>query len=169
MNTRELSAPAEVLRRRARRLAAPADPAAGRPTLPVLVFRAGGEGLALPLQELAEVAPFCGCTPVPGAPAALRGVLNSRGAIQPLFDLALLLGLEPAPSTGGHVLFLRGRRGHGLLVGAVAAIVRVDLTVLASPAADGGRRWLRGVLPDFGLLDFDLLAAALDAAANGSP
>lgn len=62
---------------------------AQRPRL--LVFRAGGESYALSMESVREVERVSRVTPVPGAPAFLRGLVNLRGEILPLLDLAALL------------------------------------------------------------------------------
>ena len=164
--------PAAVLRERARRLAAAADDGRARRTMQVLLFRLGSEEVALPVGELAEIAPFRGCTPVPGAPPAVRGVVNLRGSIRPVVDLAVLLGLEaPGPATDGTVLFLRRHGGPGLLVGAARSIDAVDpaLLVRPEPETDQARRFLSGVFPGgFGLLDPDVLWAALAALESNA-
>jgi purine-binding chemotaxis protein CheW len=54
---------------------------------------------ALDLTAVREVMPEPEVTPLPGAPAALLGVLNLRGEIVPVFDTAVLLGLASGPSS----------------------------------------------------------------------
>jgi purine-binding chemotaxis protein CheW len=48
---------------------------------------------ALPMHTLQEVVAEPMVTPVPAAPATLRGLFNVRGQIVPLLDTAALLGL----------------------------------------------------------------------------
>jgi purine-binding chemotaxis protein CheW len=91
-----------------------------------VVFRAGGERFALPLEVVREVVvprpPFAR---VPRAPAAVRGAMNLRGRVVAVVELAPLLGLAPdALGPGqGHVLLLdRERRGLGVLVSSVLGV-----------------------------------------------
>jgi len=58
----------------------------------LLVFRAGGESYALPMESVREVECVGRVTPVPGAPGFVRGLVNLRGEILPLLDLAALVG-----------------------------------------------------------------------------
>lgn len=58
----------------------------------LLVFRAGGESYALPMESVREVECVGRVTPVPGAPGFIRGLVNLRGEILPLLDLAALVG-----------------------------------------------------------------------------
>jgi purine-binding chemotaxis protein CheW len=132
----------------------------------MIVFRAGGERFALPLQSVREVVvpqpPFAR---VPRAGPAVRGAMNLRGRVVAVVELAPLVGLASdllAP-THGHVLVLdRERRGLGLLVAGVLGVEPVPAPAAAEPGAVA-----RGVVDVRGaavtLLDPD----ALEEAAAG--
>lgn len=64
----------------------------------LLVFGAGGESYAVPMGCVREVERVGRVTPVPGAPAVVRGLVNLRGEILPLLDLAALVGRKAEPS-----------------------------------------------------------------------
>ncbi len=94
-----------------------------------VLFRAGGERYALPLESVREVvvprAPFAR---VPRSGAAVRGAMNLRGRVVAVVDLAGLLGVGAEVLAGGRgqVLILdRDRRALGLLVGQVLGVERV--------------------------------------------
>ncbi len=115
--------------------AAGAAPAAEPEGVRHVLFRIAGERFALPLDAVREVVvpqpPFAR---VPRASQAVRGVMNLRGRVVAVVDLAPLVGLAPQPLAGGagHVLILeRDRRALGFLVGAV-------LGVEALAPGDGG-------------------------------
>jgi purine-binding chemotaxis protein CheW len=96
-----------IFRQRAARLASERaeDKAAVRGT-PTLVFSLGRERYAVPLKVLAEVVPFQNCVPIPGAPPYFQGVINLRGELRPVIDLARIIsGTSSADS--GAVLILR--------------------------------------------------------------
>lgn len=63
----------------------------------LLVFRAGGESYALSMECVREVERVSRVTPVPGAPEFVRGLVNLRGEILPLLDLAALFGQKAEP------------------------------------------------------------------------
>ncbi len=103
-----------------------------------MVFRIGAERYALPLASVREVVPpnppFAR---VPRSGGAVRGVMNLRGRVVAVVDLAVLVGLPPQPLHGGHgqVLILdREKRALGLLIGAV---VGVEPLSLAEEAGEG--------------------------------
>lgn len=55
-------------------------------------FRAGGLGLLIAHKTGSEALAMPAITPIPNSEPWLRGMLNLRGALVPVFDLALVLG-----------------------------------------------------------------------------
>jgi purine-binding chemotaxis protein CheW len=113
------------------------------PPVRCVVFRAGGERFALPLEAVREVVlpqpPFAR---VPRSGPAVRGAMNLRGRVVPVVDLAALLGLAAPPlgERDGQVLVLDGERpGLGLLVGLVLG---VEALAPGRPAGGGPSRGL---------------------------
>lgn len=97
-----------VYRERAAKLARPESEESAAQSLPILRFRLGQERYALELSEVAEVMPFSRCTPVPGNAREHLGVVNRRGDILSVIDLASLFGrTEAATGSSGSVLILR--------------------------------------------------------------
>jgi purine-binding chemotaxis protein CheW len=91
-----------------------------------VVFRVAAERFALPLEAVREVVvpqpPFAR---VPRAPEAVRGVMNLRGRVVAVVDLAPLVGLaaQPLEPGVGQVLILdHARRALGLLIGGVLGV-----------------------------------------------
>ena len=74
-------------------------------------FHLGGMVLALPSDDVREVIRHDAPTPVPLAPKGVVGLINLRGEIATVVDVARRLGREPAPPKGGIGLVLRGTRG----------------------------------------------------------
>lgn len=120
-----------IFRQRAARLAA-RKPAEAEETLDVLVFWLGDECCALELTAVAEVLPFRGLTPVPGAPPELLGVVNLRGTIRPVLDLCRVTGAGGG-GNDGYVLFLRDDGPPpGVRVDRVEAVKRIRIGELAA-------------------------------------
>ncbi len=91
-----------------------------------VVFRVASERYALPLAAVREVVlpqpPFAR---VPRASDAVRGVMNLRGRVVAVVDLARLMGLaaQPLAAGSGHVLILdQGKRALGFLIGGVVGV-----------------------------------------------
>ncbi len=66
-----------------------------------VIFHLGGEGYALEVMRVQEVLDVTQLTQVPGGPKSLRGVINLRGHVVPVYDLRIPFELadrpEPAP------------------------------------------------------------------------
>jgi purine-binding chemotaxis protein CheW len=161
----------EIYRRRAGQLAGRRPVHAQVITVAVLVFGLGRERYALDLADVAEVVPYRGCTPVPGAPSGLMGVLNLRGDITSVADLRRVLGLE-AGETGstGYVLILRRTgRAIGFKVDRIDEVRHLDPARLV-PADAGvspipGLRHIKALTADtVMLIDTDAALSHLESA-----
>jgi len=145
---------AQLAGRRARTQAGPA-------TLRVLTFAVGADRYGLEFGDVAELLPFASCTPLPGAPAALLGVINVRGEIQSVVDLGRLMaipGYEVA--AGGYVVLVKkGDDRAALRVDRLDKVQTVGAEELAVPdAAEAG--YVRGLAGDrLRLLNTDALLA----------
>jgi purine-binding chemotaxis protein CheW len=58
--------------------------------LGLLTFELGQRRYAVPLEFVREVLAAGAVTPVPGAPAWVRGMLNARGLLAPMLDLLVM-------------------------------------------------------------------------------
>jgi purine-binding chemotaxis protein CheW len=126
-------------------------------------LRVGDEHYALPVETVLEVARPASLTPVPGAPAHLLGVMNLRGEVLPVVDLAALSGLRGPGEPTVIVVVEAGGARAGLAVDAVLGVG--DLP--APSPTDTAREYVSSAaLADgelVGILDAD---AALSAAAR---
>lgn len=75
---------------------------------PALVFTVGAERLCIALAAVVEVLPYAKCSPIPGAQSELLGVINVRGRICSVLDLARLLDFPTGDRpTRGYVVLVR--------------------------------------------------------------
>ena len=65
---------------------------AAAPSRQFLSFALGSETFAIPIENIREIIEFSGLTEVPLMPDFLRGVINVRGAVVPVIDLASRFG-----------------------------------------------------------------------------
>lgn len=139
-----------ILEERARALACvPAEAARAAEVVEVVAFRVAGERYAVSARHVREVVRMTECTPVPGAPDLLAGVVNLRGEILAVFEPRVLLGLGGDEETPSRILVLGDDRAEfGLLADAVheVLVLRRD-DILPPPDALAGPGWghLRGV------------------------
>jgi purine-binding chemotaxis protein CheW len=132
-----------------------------------VVFRVARERYALPLEAVRQVVlpqpPFAR---VPRAGGAVRGVMNLRGRVVAVVDLAELMGLAPQPLAAGqgHVVILeRDKRQLGLLIGGVLGVEPLAPAQAPEPAAGAV---VAGVAPaSMGAVTVLEPAALADAAA----
>ncbi|MFP4477696.1 MAG: chemotaxis protein CheW [Desulfatibacillaceae bacterium] len=100
-----------VLDRRARQLAKlPDEEAAQENLLNLVVFPLGRERYGIDIELVREIQPLGNRTRVPCTPDFLAGVVNIRGRIYSLMDIARFLGLPPRSDTGTPYLLLV--KGH---------------------------------------------------------
>jgi purine-binding chemotaxis protein CheW len=83
----------QILEARARALAEPipAPPDLGE-QVELLAFAMDGERCAVEARQVLEVMPLRPPTPVPSTPPFLLGLVNHRGRVLPVYDLAAALG-----------------------------------------------------------------------------
>ncbi len=72
----------------------------------VLVVEAAGAHYALESQFVREIAHIGSVTPLPGSPVHVLGLINLRGSLVTLVDLAARLGSAPVNATEGSVVVL---------------------------------------------------------------
>lgn len=64
-----------------------------------LTFQLGGQEYALAIMKVREIVEYGALTKLPRTPAAIRGVINLRGNVVPVVDLALIFGITSGPIT----------------------------------------------------------------------
>jgi purine-binding chemotaxis protein CheW len=119
--------------------------------IPVLVFRLGQERYAIDVKEVAEALRLERCTPVPGSPPLFAGVINLRGELRSVFDLARLLAISGTQaSDSGFALLLR-RHGQeiGLKVDRIEEIREIRPEELS---LSGEGKYVTGLLPGMTML-----------------
>jgi purine-binding chemotaxis protein CheW len=116
---------------------APSRPLHGENRVLLACFEVGGRLLAIDVAQLREVVRYQPPTPLPGAPAAVEGVIDLRGSLVPVVDLGRALGgdrLRPGRRSRIAVAELDGLV-LGLAVDAAVEILGVDGSALDDPPA----------------------------------
>lgn len=117
----------------------------------LISFRIGAQEFCVDIMAVREIRGWTPATPLPHAPAYVRGVINLRGAVLPIVDLAERLGLPPSEPTQRHVIIVAqvAKQVVGLLVDAVSDILTVGDELVQPPpdvAAERVRLFVRGLL-----------------------
>ncbi len=136
-------------------------------------FTIGAEEYGVDIMAIREIKGWTATTDLPNTPDYVRGVINLRGAIVPIFDLRTRFGGGTTDATARHVIIVVSVRSRvvGLLVDAVADIITVS-TGAIQPVPElehkGEAGFLAGLVTVEGrmvaLLDLDRLFD-LDATA----
>ena len=119
--------------------AAPASEQAAVPLLHLIAFQLDREEYGVPVASVREVSRVGEITRVPQAPEHIRGVMNLRGRILPVFELRTRLGHSPlvAPGPRARVVVAEVHgRVLGLLVDAVAQVLKVPADRVVPPPDD---------------------------------
>ena len=102
--------------------------AIGENTQQFITFTLGAEEYGIDIMVVREIKGWTNTTMIPNAPAHVRGVINLRGVIVPIFDLRARFGVGLTVPTSMHVVIIvaAGTRTVGLLVDTVSDIISVN-------------------------------------------
>lgn len=138
-----------MLEDRTRMVADAMERARSADTAVLVPFAVAGARFAIHAGYLREVLPLPAVTPIPRTPGHLVGVIDLRGQLLPVFDLANVLGL-PAGLPGENPRILAcgvGKAEFGILADEVTGIEKIRSTEMRAALADsvpGGPPWARG-------------------------
>jgi purine-binding chemotaxis protein CheW len=135
-----------------------------------LTFAIAGQDYGVAILAVREIRGWTRETPLPNAPAGVRGIINLRGQVVPIFDLRVRLGAEATPPTATHVVIVvEAAAGQfGLLVDSVSDILMLDdgeLKPVPPTATDGNGLLTALAARDdrmVSLLDLDRLVAGAE-------
>lgn len=117
----------------------------------LISFRVKEQEYCVDIMAVREIRGYSPATPLPRAPAYMRGVINLRGVVLPIMDLGHRLELPPAtPTERSVIVVIRiGERTLGLLVDAVSDILTVTADLIQPTpdiASDRLKGFIRGVI-----------------------
>ncbi|MCA0921664.1 chemotaxis protein CheW [Pseudooceanicola nanhaiensis] len=103
--------------------------------LELLTFRVAEQEYSLDIMSVREIRGWTRTTPMPHAPDYMRGVINLRGTVLPVMDLARRLNLPSQETNDRNVIIVVKMNGTltGLLVDAVSDIVAMSEEDLQPP------------------------------------
>ncbi|EGV34064.1 CheW protein [Thiorhodococcus drewsii AZ1] len=110
-----------------------------------LIFNLRGEPFAIPLLGVKEIIEYGSVTPIPGMPEFIRGVINLRGRVVPVIDLAARFG-EPPTVIGERTCVVivelheeTGVQDMGIVVDGVNAVSDIPASDLEPPPKFGAK------------------------------
>jgi purine-binding chemotaxis protein CheW len=118
---------------------------AGQEVQQYLTFMLGGEVFAIGILHIKEIIEYGQLTSVPMMPAFIRGVINLRGAVVPVVDLASRFGGKPGVVTRRScIVILEMEVGDetqviGVVVDAVNEVLEIAGADIEPPPSFGAR------------------------------
>jgi purine-binding chemotaxis protein CheW len=117
----------------------------------LIAFRLGGQEFCVDIMSVRDIRGWTPTTPLPHSPDYVKGVINLRGAVLPVIDLAARLGFRSTEPTARHVIIVTqvGSQSVGLLVDAVSDILTITAEkIQPTPdvASELARCFMKGVL-----------------------
>ena len=118
----------------------------------LIAFRVGRQEFSINIMSVREIRGWTSATMLPKAPRYIRGVINLRGAVLPIIDFAVRLGLPTTEPTARNVIIVVQiqQKQIGLLVDAVSDILTLNSSkIQPTPdiASDTASSFLRGLIP----------------------
>lgn len=120
-------------------------PAGGQEPQQYLTFVIGGETFAIGILRIKEIIEFAGLTTVPMMPDCIRGVINLRGAVVPVLDLATRFGRKPSEATRRTCIVIveveaqEDTQDIGVIVDAVNEVLEIPGSEIEPPPSFGTR------------------------------
>ncbi len=117
----------------------------------MVAFRVGPQEFCVDIRAVREIRGWTPATALPHAPHYILGVINLRGTVLPVVNLAARLGLPVAEPTPRHVIVVVAAEDQvfGLLVDAVSDILTVMPDLLQSApdlAQDNAKAFVSSVV-----------------------
>jgi purine-binding chemotaxis protein CheW len=147
-----------------------------------LTFVLGTETYAIGILQIKEIIEFAGLTGVPMMPACIRGVINLRGAVVPVLDLAVRFCRQPTAATRRtcivivELLFEGTTQNIGVIVDAVNEVLEIPAADIEPAPSFGARlraEFIRGMGKVAGkfviILDTDRVLSGADIVALNAP
>ena len=118
----------------------------------LITFGIANQRFGIDIMTVREIRAWSPVTRLPRVPDYVAGVVNLRGAVLPVIDLAARLGWEPTDATPRNPIIVIEYDGQmrGLIVHDVADIVGIEAGTLQQPDALGHEtinHFLEGIAP----------------------
>ncbi|KQM13199.1 chemotaxis protein CheW [Sphingomonas sp. Leaf24] len=116
----------------------------------LITFQLGDQILGVDIMAIREIRAWSPATPLPNVPPYVRGVVNLRGVVLPVFDLRHRLNWGMTDPSARHVIIVVriGEQLQGIIVDAVNDIVSIHPDAM-QPIPDMGdteaSRFLEGL------------------------
>lgn len=110
-----------------------------------LTFTLGGEMFAVGILNVKEIIEYGNLTEIPMMPAFIRGVINLRGAVVPVVDLAARFGGKPSEVQRRTCIVIveatqeDAKHDIGIMVDAVSEVLEIPAAEIEPPPSFGAK------------------------------
>lgn len=112
----------------------------------LVVFRLGDEEYAVPIFKVREVVQYAGATKIPNLPPYMEGVINLRGKIIPVIDLAMKLALADGKNSDESAVILETEGGEvAVIVNEVTEVTTLEEADIETVPTTMTNPYLRGI------------------------
>ena len=143
--------------------------------LEIIAFRLNDQEFCVKTTTIREIRGWGAATPIPHAPPDVVGVMNLRGVVIPIIDLALKLGMKSIAPTERSAIVVAEINGvaMGLVVDSVSDILTIDAALIQPvPNMDvpGGAGYSDGIIAQHdSMICFLNLQQMFEVASEASP
>ncbi|TFF18051.1 purine-binding chemotaxis protein CheW [Jiella endophytica] len=104
----------------------------GDSVIEIIAFEIGGQQFCVRTTAVREIRGWSKSTPLPGSPHEIMGMMNLRGSIIPIVNMATKLGMPPSEPDARSAVIVAEVQNQviGLLVDRVADILTVESSVV---------------------------------------
>ena len=116
----------------------------------MVLFRIGAEEYGIPISQVKEIIQYKGATRLPQTPDFMEGVINLRGKVIPVIELAKKFGLEASGGTDRRAVIIEtGGQEIGVIVDEVTEVIRLqDSAIESAPTMTASNDYIRGIGKD---------------------
>ncbi|UJW77769.1 chemotaxis protein CheW [Rhizobium sp. SL42] len=158
-------------------MAATTSASSQQTTLEIIAFHLGNQQFCIKTTSIREIRGWAAATPLPHAPPHVLGVMNLRGSVIPVIDLAAKLAVPNAVDTSRSAIVVVevGQGVLGLVVDQVSDILSIGtdrIQPVPDFAASFDPAFSYGIIPHehsmVCFLNLDHMFASLDETANAA-
>lgn len=140
-----------------------------------VTFASGNQSFCLEIMQIKEIRRWAQVTALPHAPEDVMGVMNLRGSVIPIYDLAARFGFGKTEANERNVVIIATVRDQtlGLLVQSVSEILTVSEDAIQETPdvkSEATQRSIVGVISldeeMTRIIDLDAVVMPLDRAAS---
>jgi len=112
----------------------------------LVVFKLGTEEYAIPIFEVREIIRYNGATKLPNTPMYMEGIINLRGKVVPVINIANRFGQSFEMGNEPKVIIIESSsQDIGIIVNEVTEVLRIADNHIEPPPTSTSHNYIRGI------------------------